>query len=85
MELNESLPEGIYSAQKRGFILLNTVTMAEVWETGFKKLPKEKQVASERVFDRDKQRRKTWARTLAGCHSHRTSGISLACSTCQII
>ena len=39
-------------------MLLNTVTIAEVWETGFKKLPKEKQVAFEQVFERYTKRRK---------------------------
>ena len=58
IELNESLPKGIPNAQKRKFILLNTVAMAEVWETGVKKLPKEKQVAFEQVFERDEKRRK---------------------------
>ena len=57
IEFNDLLPKGISNTQKRKFILLNTVTIAEVWETGFKKLPKEKQVAFEQVFERDEKRR----------------------------
>ena len=85
IEFNDLLPKGISNTQRRKFILLNTLTIAEVWETGFKKLPNDKQVAVEQVFERDEKRRKTWPRTLAGCHSHRTSGICVARSTCQII
>ena len=77
--------KGISNAQKRKFILLNTLAIAEVWETGFKELPNEKQVAFEQAFERYTKRRNKWPRTLAGCHSHRTSGISLARNTCQII
>ena len=58
IEFNDLLPKGISNAQKRKFILLNTLAIAQVWETGFKELPKEKQVAFEHVFERYKKRRK---------------------------
>ena len=49
--------KGKSKKQQRKFILLNTVTMAEVWETGFKKLTKDKREAVEQVFERDETRR----------------------------
>ena len=58
IELMEPSLKGKSKKQKRTFILLNTVTLAEVWGTGFKKLTKDKQEAVEQVFERDEQRRK---------------------------
>ena len=56
-ELEPSM-KGASSTQKRKFILKNTVTLAELWETGYNKLTDAKKEAIQQVFERDMQRRK---------------------------